>query len=277
MIKDILVHMDASAAGSRRLDLALMLAERTEAHVVGLYVDSIEQVLAYSDVFATNNLVEMVAAEAAKDAAAAHGRFDQAVAGRAVTTEWREVKGLADRKLAEHARYADLAVLGQNDPTAFATGPVARIPGQVPLASGKPCLIVPHSEGPAAFGGHILVAWDGSREASRAVADAMPLLRAARCVTVAQIQAATGDPFAGALDLTAFSAHLARHGIELQTRVEPTGIRSVAEALLALARAVSADLIVMGAYGHTRLRELILGGVTREILAKMTMPVLMSH
>jgi nucleotide-binding universal stress UspA family protein len=276
MIKDILVQMDASPAASRRLDLALMLAERTEAHVVGLHVDSFEQMVMYPDIYASQ-LMELMAAEAARAVAGARTRFDQAIAGRAITTEWRAVKGLVDRKLAEHARYADLVVLGQNDPDEAKTASAARVAELVPLTSGKPCLVVPYTKGPSGFGDNILVAWDGSREASRAVADAMPLLRAAKQVTVAQIQAAPGDPFAGGLDLNAFSAHLARHGIALETRTEATEGRSVAQALLSLAASFSADLIVMGAYGHTRLRELILGGVTQEVLARMTIPVLMSH
>jgi|HubBroStandDraft_1064217.scaffolds.fasta_scaffold00058_34 nucleotide-binding universal stress UspA family protein len=277
MIKDILVHVDATPAAGRRLDLALSLAERTEAHVVGLYVDSFEQMLMYSDVYAVASLMEVVAEEAAREGAAAEARFQEEIAGRAVTTEWRAVKGLTDRKIAEHARYADLVVVGQNDPEEPATGSAARVPEVVPLTSGKPCLVVPHAQGPAGFGDKILVAWDGSREASRAVADAMPLLRAAGRVTIAQIKAPTGDPFASSLDLTAFAAHLARHGIDLETRTEAAEGRSVAQSLLALAGELSADLIVMGAYGHARLRELILGGVTSEILTRMTLPVLMSH
>lgn len=277
MIKDIVVQMDATPAASRRLDLALCLAERSEAHVVGLYVDSFEQMLMYSDIYAVASLMEVVAAEAARDAGASRARFDQAVAGRAVTTEWREVKGLTDRKLAEHGRYADLIVLGQNDPDEPSTGSAARVPEQVPLSSGKPCLIVPYKPCPPSFGEHVLVCWDGSREASRAVADALPLLRAAKQVTVAQIKAATGDPFAGGLDLAAFSTHLARHGIKLQVRTEAAEGRTVAQALLSMAQSLGADLMVMGAYGHTRLRELVMGGVTRDILVQMTVPVLMSH
>ncbi|MGB8840776.1 MAG: universal stress protein [Aliidongia sp.] len=277
MIKDILVHVDATPAASLRLDLALMLAERTEAHVIGLYVDSFEQMLMYSDVYAVASLLDVVAEEAARDAAAARIRFDQAIAGRAITTEWRAVKGLTDRKIVEHVRYADLSVIGQNDPEAPTTGSLARVPDHVPLASGRPCLIVPHTPSPARFGDNILVAWNGSREAARAAGDAMPLLRAARQVTVVQVQGAVGDPFANNLDLLAFCAHLARHGIAVETRVEATDGRTAAEALLALGSEIAADLLVMGAYGHTRLRELVLGGVTRAILAQMTIPVLMSH
>ncbi|MEA2756193.1 MAG: hypothetical protein QOJ54_2482, partial [Aliidongia sp.] len=164
-----------------------------------------------------------------------------------------------------------------NDPESPTTGSAARVPDHVPLASGRPCLLVPHDVGPARFGSNILIAWNGSREAARATADAMPLLRAAQQVTVVQIQGAVGDPFASNLDLLAFCAHLARHEIAIETRIEATDGRSVAQALLSLGTEIGADLLVMGAYGHTRLRELVLGGVTREILVGMTMPVLMSH
>jgi nucleotide-binding universal stress UspA family protein len=276
MIKDILVHVDALPAASRRLDLALMLAERTEAHIVGLYVDSFEQMLLYSDVYAVASLLDIVAEEAARTAEAARARFDQAVAGRAVTTEWRAVKGLTDRKIAEHARYADLTVLGQNDPDNLASGSAARAAEHVPLISGKPCLIVPHADGPVGFGENILIAWNGSREALRAVHDALPLLKSASKVVIFSFSSRKDAGLRGSAEMLA--DHLSRHEVDsLISDWTNTGDMSAVEALFASLDTQDSDLLVAGAFGHSRTFEALFGGVSLELLRQPTLPILMSH
>jgi nucleotide-binding universal stress UspA family protein len=171
------------------------------------------------------------------------------------------------------ARRFDLAVVGQPEPDAVA--PEDLIIEAALFASGRPTAVVPyiHKKGFAAD--RVMVCWDGSRNAARAIGDAMPVLVRARTIEVMIVasERAKSDEIPGA-DI---AQHLARHGlkVEVERIVAPDG--DVASTLLSHAADASADLIVMGGYGHSRLREFILGGVTRGILGAMTVPVLMSH
>jgi nucleotide-binding universal stress UspA family protein len=182
---------------------------------------------------------------------------------------------IADAALT-NARYADLAILGQHDPDDAASGP-RYLPEEVVLGGGRPVLIVPYIGPTATFGERVSIAWDASREAARAVNDALPLLRRARQVGVVSVNPRPW-PFAHGEEPGAdIGLHLARHGVKVEVqRIEGQGI-DTANAILSHLADQSADLLVMGAYGHSRLREFVLGGVTRTILREMTVPVLMSH
>ena len=178
--------------------------------------------------------------------------------------------------VATNARYADLAILGQHDPDDAASGP-RYLPEEVMLGCGRPVLIVPYIGPAATFGERVIVAWDASREAARAVNDALPLLRRAKQVGVVSVNPRPW-PFAHGEEPGAdIGLHLARHGVKVEVqRIEGRDI-DTANAILSHVADQSADLLVMGGYGHSRLRELVLGGVTRTILTEMTVPVLMSH
>lgn len=179
--------------------------------------------------------------------------------------------------VAAQARYADLVVLGQPAPDHPLFDTLATLPERVMMESGRPVLIVPHGEARASVGKKVLVAWKGTREAARAVADALPLLQSAETVTVLTIGPKTEpegeqDPQASSL-----IGHLAQHDIRADAvHIDSTDLHA-ARLILARATALGCDLVVMGGYGHSRTRELILGGVTRAVLHDMTIPVLMSH
>jgi nucleotide-binding universal stress UspA family protein len=136
---------------------------------------------------------------------------------------------------------------------------------------------VPHDWAPGPLGERVLVAWDGSREAARAVSDALPILERAASVLVVSISPESAPRRRGALPDAAIAVHLARHGIEAAVRSVETDQMDVGEALLASAADGNCDLLVMGAYAHSRLRELVLGGATQTVLARTTLPVLMAH
>ena len=212
-------------------------------------------------------------------AEAALARF-AAVAGRnQIAFETRLDRALyteVANALATHARYADLAILGQIDPDDPVAGP-RYLPEEVVLGSGRPALVIPYIGAGASLGQRVVVAWDASREAARAVNDALPLLERAEAVSVVTInprQAPFGHGEEPGADI---GLHLARHGIKVDVRRVEAPDLDVANALLSELASQSADLLVMGAYGHSRLREFVLGGTTRTILAEMTVPVLMSH
>ena len=145
------------------------------------------------------------------------------------------------------------------------------------MTSGRPILVIPYIGRFDTFGTNILVGWNNSREAARAMNDAIPLLAKAASVTILEANPIGRKPASDDATSADITRHLARHGISAKTARTSTDRMSASDALLSYAADVSADLLVVGGYGHSRLRELILGGVTRELLQHMTLPVLMAH
>ncbi len=177
--------------------------------------------------------------------------------------------------LATNARYADLAIVGQADPD---DGDVARdLPEEVTLSSGRPSLVIPYIGPAATLGQRVTVAWDASREAARAVNDAMPILERAQAVSVVTVNPRQ-QPFGhGEQPGADIALHLARHGVKVEVQQVESRDVDIANTILSHIADRSSDLLVMGAYGHSRLRELVLGGVTRTILRDMTVPVFIAH
>lgn len=276
-MKDLLVHVDDTAASPPRLGAALALAEAFGARLTALcLVAEPYMPAAAARRLPAEALREHVArAEAEAEAVLAAAR--EAAAGRGLTLEARREFGPLSRVphlLARHARHADLAIVGQAD---AATGGAdeAALAEAAFMDSGCPALVVPPA-GPGTDlpAREVLLAWDGSREAARAAGDALPLLRLAEHVTVLIVDGrdASGHPPGAEI-----AAHLARHGVKAEVREAASDDASVGETILAQARDVGAGLLVMGGYGHSRLRETILGGVTRHVLDHATLPVMLSH
>jgi nucleotide-binding universal stress UspA family protein len=204
--------------------------------------------------------------------------FEQAAQRRGISAEWRAPTDGEEADPALHARYADLAILGQRNPAADDDAVIGRPrPEHVTLASGRPILVVPYAGRFATVGRNIVVAWNASREAARAVADAMPLLASAEAATVLAVDPQIGPGAQGDVPGADIALHLARHGVKVQIERTVSAEVPIGEVLLSRLSDLGADLLVMGAYGHSRTRELLLGGATRSILASMTVPVLMSH
>jgi nucleotide-binding universal stress UspA family protein len=278
MYKNLLVQVDDSRGCARRVACAIDLAAAHDAHLTGLYVLAEASPAAFAQGFPPE-LMSDVQQQSRAQAEAALARFGDAARRNQVAFESRIDRVLyteiADA-VATNARYADLAILGQHDPDDAASGP-SYLPEEVVLGCGRPVLIVPYIGPAASFGERVIVAWDASREAARAVNDALPLLKRARQVGVVSVNPRPW-PFAHGEEPGAdIGLHLARHGVKVEVqRVEGRDI-DTANAILSHVADQSADLLVMGGYGHSRLRELILGGVTRTILTEMIVPVLMSH
>jgi len=276
--KTILVHVDASRHADARIALAVHLAAVHGAHLVGAAMTGVSRFIFHgANVDVARTVLGCQLDVLAGQANTALARFE-ALAGAVsgLSFERRLVDDDAAGGLALQARYADLVVLSQFD----AGDPVARIDpdlqAYVMLNSAGPVLMVPTIGAAADAGSHVLVAWDESLQARRAVANAVPLLRRAATVTLAVFHPAVAGRLAGA-DI---ALYLARHGVNVVVRREHNGAGGAADvgsALLSLASDVGADLLVMGSYGHTRLREVLLGGVTQTVLESMTIPVLMSH
>jgi nucleotide-binding universal stress UspA family protein len=278
--KDLLVGLDSDASARERIEIAAALAERFAAHLVGLYplpMPEAPRHFGYYDPALLNPFFEELRARARDAADKTREVFEHIASLHGVSAEWREIPEGADADPAVHARYADLAILGQLDPDSGEPDMIRPRPEQVTLASGRPILVVPYAGNFPNLGRRVVIGWNASREAARAVNDAMPLLTAAEIVSILTIDPREGPRAHGELPGADISLHLARHGVKAEIERTLSADLPVGEVLLSRAADLGADLLVMGAYGHSRARELLLGGATRSLLRSMTLPVLMSH
>jgi nucleotide-binding universal stress UspA family protein len=276
MIKDVVVNLAGGQNQDVAADYAISLAKTFEAHIVGVAF-IYEPVIPGSLLGGIpTDLIEVQRDENAKAAKAAVGLFEAAAQRAGVPFETRlldaSIAGAADL-FGRIARRFDIAVVGQAHREQGASEELL-IEGAL-FGSGRPVIIVPHiQQQPVRLDG-VMVCWDGSRPAARAIADATPLLARAKSI---EFLVVTGErDKSGEITGTNMKRHLARHGIEIEIKRISAGNFDVQSAILAHAKDSGADFIVMGAYGHSRLREFILGGVTRSILHSMPVPVLMSH
>jgi nucleotide-binding universal stress UspA family protein len=273
--KTILVHCDAAKSVSYRLDVAAELAQRFGARLVGLHVRRpFETPVFFDGGFVTDDLFKIYEEGVKADEAAASAAFAKATKGTHLSTEWRTANGYVDSELAVQARYADLVVLGQAEPKPTATP--SDLPEAVALATGRPVLVVPHI-GAKPPGKVVLLCWNASREAARAAADALPFLMAADHVIVLAVNPMASAAGHGVEPGADAAAWLSRHGVKVTVQRDVAPDADVGGVILSRAADHGADLIVMGIYGHSRMREMVLGGASRTLLASMTVPVFMAH
>jgi len=279
--RSLLVLLDHTAACAGRTRYALQLAKRLDCHVVGLApTDLVDLPVAPKAAASLNEYAALVwdalreeaerAADAFRDAChAADLRSHEAIIDEADKTT----------SLLRHARCSDLTVLTQADPSAPDYAVSKDLVESVILHSARPTLVLPYAGRSERVGTRIMVAWDDSLEAARAVSDSLAMLQRAERVEVATwIESARTDDKALRSQLDALQRWLMWHGVSAEVRVQTLGADvGIAEAMLSHAADLNADLIVMGAYGHARWTERVLGGATRGLLDSMTVPVLMSH
>jgi len=277
--KTIVVHLGRDQRRSERLELAFSLAAKFDAHLVGLLALSAVRIPGFALAEAGDTIreaqerfrseAERAAAEVFRAAAARHP---------GVKTEWRSAPDEALDALRVSARYADLVIVGQRDRDSESDAGIA--PGfvdELVLSAGRPVLIVPYAGRFPSVGKRVLVAWNASSEAARAVTDALPLLAGADSVQVMAFNPEASRDEHGDSPGADIALFLARHGVKASASRQGRSGDDIGEQILSRAADISADLIVMGAYGHSRLRELVMGGVTRTLLDSMTVPVLMSR
>lgn len=276
-LKDLLVTVDEFSACAARLDLAVHLATRFGAHLTGLHVSSTALLPAFIQPEMTAELIEAQLSAQRETAAQAEALFRSRAEVPGITTEWRLREGDPAETAILHARYADLTIVGQVDPEGDALGSARELPERLLMGVGRPILVVPYAGTFKTVGSRVLVAWNASREATRAVNDALPLLEKAAKVTVLAINPRGGISGHGDVPGADIALHLSRHGVRAEAAWLNTEEVEVGAMLLSQASDTDADLIVMGGYGHSRMLEFALGGATREILRSMTVPVLMAH
>lgn len=284
--KTVLLHIDDGAGRDARVAIAASVAQACGGHLTGVALTGVSRLLYQHqpDLDADPNLALHLNFLRERAARALDGFEQQASSLGVASFEQRVIDDEAAGGISLLARYADLVVISQYNAADRSPSVMRDFPAYVLLHAGRPVLIVPYALqagqlAPAAAQ-NVLISWNGSKEASRAVSAALPLLQRAKQVHVAvfdaQLHAAEHGDHPGADILE----YLARHGVQARLLLLDGGATrrgDIGEALLSQAADLSADLLVMGAYGHSRLRETILGGVTRTVLQSMTIPVLMAH
>lgn len=273
-LRSILVHIDATPRCPTRLALARQLAQRHGAALTALYAVTpafLEVPIDFTSGGEAATVLKGLDDERRAAALAMVAR-EQALPGAPIT--WVDT-GDAPMlpELVRHALYTDLVVAGQPDPAQRYTGVPSDLIQALVLSCGRPVLAVPYVGAMPALPATVLVAWKETPQAARAVSAALPLLQDARRVHVASWED-DANPRTGAAGVV---GHLRQHGIDAEPHALGRPPHEIGEAILSMAADVSADLLVMGCYGHTRAREFVLGGASRTILQSMTLPVLLSH
>lgn len=275
-IKNILVHIDSSSSCEHRLDVAIQLAVQHEARLSGIYVIPDFPEPTYYEAQISVDIIAEIDKEALETAKFTQRKYvDKASKADFPLTVDIE-KGNLISILDDYARFTDLLVLGQNypeDPQIMSEA----LADNLVLEAGTPCLIVPHTSSRQFSAKRILVAWNASREAARTLKDAMPILSNADTVEVLLVNPPQHEADKDGIHGKKVSSFLIQHGIKPEIEVETDNKVKPGDAIIARASEIDADIIVMGAYGHSRLREIILGGVTRKLLRQMAVPVFISH
>ena len=276
MIKDAVVNLPVGNSKNRVVDFAVSVASTFDAHLAGVafmydpFVPMIDVAAIPAD------LIESQRIENENAAMAAISKFEEAARRSAVSAESgkleAELLGAADI-FGRIARRFDLSIVAQAEPDK--PGAEDMIIESALFDSGRPCLVVPYIQKSDLKLDRIMVCGDGSRNSARAAADALPFLLRAKVVEVVIVTGERGK--SEELPGADIAKHLARHGLNVEVNRIVASDMEVSNTILSHAADVDADLIVMGGYGHSRLREFVLGGATKEILASMTIPALMSH
>ncbi|MEQ8344043.1 MAG: universal stress protein [Sneathiellaceae bacterium] len=273
-MKDILLHVADDRRVQERAKVAIDLARKFDAHITALFTIPQAQIPAYVMGYVPVDVTQRIEKEAEERGRKAQAVFEDSCRQAGVRAEWRMARGLPGNAVTLHGRYADMTVLAQpDDSDGDLPAEILELPHDVVMEVGGPVLCVPYAGRFDSLGKNIMIGWNGTREAVRAVRDAMPFLRAAETVLVFSVNSEDGHRQPGA-DL---ATHLARHGVRAEAAHTVARDIEVGDAILAALSDNSCDMLVIGAYGHSRMREWAFGGVTRKIFHEMTVPVLLSH
>jgi nucleotide-binding universal stress UspA family protein len=276
MIKDIIVNLSVGKRANPAGDYAISVAAAFDAHLAGIAFRYDPSIAVSGAGYIPADVIETQERDSAAATQSAIDRFSAATARAGVSAEPLTLStnfGGVGEQFSRIARRFDLSIVGQAEPE---TSAVEQIIAEAALfESGRPVIVVPYIQKAPLKLDRVMVCWDGSRAATRAIADAMPLLARAGRVEVLIVGNERGkeDEIEGA-DM---AEHLARHGLKVEVERTVAPDIDVADVILSHAADSDGDFIVLGGYGHSRLREFVLGGVTRSIFQSMTVPVLMSH
>lgn len=276
-IKDILVYLDTGAACAERVNVALRIAKAYDARLIGLFVRSLPYVPHFVAAQIGPDIYETQKRVAEREEMLVRKSFLDRCAEAGQSGEWRSDEGDMTETVCLHSKYVDLVIIGQFNPEGDHREGEMGLADNVVIDAGRPVLVVPYAGKFPKVGTRIMVGWNASRESVRAAHDALPFLKRAEAVEVVAANPQDAEGVHGDIPCAAICSHLSRHGVPAVAKTIYAEDMKVGEMLLSRAADDSIDMIVMGAYGRSRFRELILGGVTRHLLGHMTVPVLMSH
>lgn len=277
--KTILVSLNEVGRLSELVAAAVTLARETGAHVSGLYVVPAVQVYPSVGFEAAPQVFEGNRSFFKDNGARVKQAFEEAMQREALSHDFHQIDArtpvIADEVVAA-GRVADLVILSATNPEEI-TGVERDFVEQVVMALGRPVIVLPYKGKAAVSLGEVVIGWDGGREAARASFDALPLLKKAGKVRVVRIDPQKDPSLRGSVAGADLAEALSRHGVKAEAQGYPTDGQDEGQALMRCAEDAGAGLIVMGAYGHSRLAEFIFGGATRFVLNRLVCPVLMSH
>jgi len=270
----VIVFLDNSVASQRRLEFALQFAAKHQAHLTGIHL-SYGSLMAYDPMGDVSGALIEWERENKEKQLEAKEYFAKCAKNYDVNVDWDCYRDSEMNGVLARARVADICIVGQPASDNYDIEVNRNFFTRFAISSGKPALFIPNKKEFAPVFEKIVVAWNGGRESARAVTDAMPLLKAARIVSVISVVSKNANN--EDLPDVNIAEFLARHKVNVEIERDERKPAEAAEFILSRADLKSADLLVMGAFGHTRFSEFILGGMTRAVLQKMALPVFMSH
>jgi nucleotide-binding universal stress UspA family protein len=278
MLKRIAVHIEKSASCEARLSTAGLIAARFQAALVGIYPQYLPSEYRYDENVLPGGLREMLQQRAEEDRKRCEQMYRDRTAGASIAAEWRQPEGSPDEVLPLHARCADLLIIGQAGGRAADSDLAPFQAESIIMSAGRPVLMIPYSGQFPVVGERVLVCWDHGREAARALADAAPFLERAQEITVLTLDPDSDRMRGRRTVANDLQAYFQAHGYTEPRMVSAeTADVGIGNAILNTASDYGSDLVVMGLYGHSRARELVLGGASREMLKTQVVPVLFSH
>jgi nucleotide-binding universal stress UspA family protein len=275
MIKDVIINLERQDDPAR--DFAISIAETFDTHIAGVAFAYTPDLPGDTMMVLPPDILEQMIAESERTARAAIERFDAAVKRSLISAESRLLRTIgaeAPAILSVLARRFDLSVFMQSEPGRVDNDDMIET---ALFESGRPLIVVPYIQKDGLKLDRVVCCWDGSRAAARAINDALALLAKATSVDLLIVLNEKTNMANKEVRGVEIAAHLARHDVKVQVETIPAPDIDVTNAILSYVADNSGTLIVMGGYGHAKLREVILGGVTREMLKSMTVPVFMSH
>lgn len=282
MLRRIAVHLDQGVNATQRFDLAVSLAKEFKAELQCIYAAYIPSAYwpgyVYGDYLMMAEVLEDLRKMTQADRDKAEAHFISAAAKNGIKASWFNAEQAPAEELSAHARLSDVLILGQEDKKDTRAMSGNSFPEHVVFSVGRPVLVLPPDYGQDMIGQRILLCWDGSREAARALADAAPFLQIAADIVTLTVQEGKGilKPFAA--PVSELKSYCHAHSYVISKHIErERGQPSMGAVILSVAAEEEVDLIVMGAYGHSRMREWILGGATQFLLKTSPIAVLFSH
>ena len=275
----LVVHLSNEGVSEPVLEVASLLAERHAAHLIGLHITPPLEIYVPDLMFTAQQLTDHFLEQQRKLEKRIRGLFNSKVDSQNFVAEWRQVDSRfvsVKNVLVEQGNLSDLMIISRTEGEPVDSR-FKELPEYVLTACGRPVLVVPPEHPVTSIGERVLVAWDGRRESTRAVFGALPLLRRASEVRLQRINLPHQDRHHYSGSTEEMANTLARHGVAVEVCNSDAHTREIADELLGFSKDIDADLLVMGCYGHSPIREFLLGGTTRQILAETRIPVLMSN